>query len=183
MSFSSAEHQGKRRITSQQRLLAEMDKVVPWQQLVGLIESHYPAREGLHKAAADGPCAPACLIARLRRSCGFSDLSRLHCEPFCARRAPVRPLQAHSSPRSLQRVARHPKVGHGTTVRILMLDFDGVLHSSQGNQIEDFALAPMLADALDARACSVVITSTWREHYSLSALKGLLPGRIPPASE
>lgn len=43
MSFSSAEQQGKRRITSRQRFLAEMDKVVPWQRLVALIEPHYPS--------------------------------------------------------------------------------------------------------------------------------------------
>lgn len=58
---------------------------------------------------------------------------------------------------------------------VLFLDFDGVLHPAQGNAVADFAWAPRLADALAGYNCSIVISSTWREHYPLDAIRRMLP--------
>jgi hypothetical protein len=59
--------------------------------------------------------------------------------------------------------------------RVLMLDFDGVLHPAQGNQIPEFTHATRLARILAESDCAVVISSTWREHYSLAELRARLP--------
>ena len=42
LSFGDAEHQGKRKQTRREIFLAEMDKVVPWKELLALIGPHYP---------------------------------------------------------------------------------------------------------------------------------------------
>ena len=41
MSFSDFEYAGKRKQTRRERFLAEMDQVVPWSGLLGLIEPYY----------------------------------------------------------------------------------------------------------------------------------------------
>ncbi|SDZ20534.1 Transposase domain [Lysobacter sp. yr284] len=41
-SFGDAEYNGKRKRTRREIFLAEMDQVVPWQDLLGLIAPHYP---------------------------------------------------------------------------------------------------------------------------------------------
>lgn len=49
MSFSDAEYAGKRKRTRREAFLSEMDKVVPWDALLALIEPHYPkAGKGRH---------------------------------------------------------------------------------------------------------------------------------------
>ncbi|KAB2872054.1 MAG: IS5 family transposase, partial [Burkholderiaceae bacterium] len=42
ISFSDAEHAGKRKKTRREVLLDEMEPVVPWKALLGLVEPHYP---------------------------------------------------------------------------------------------------------------------------------------------
>ena len=42
ISFSDAEYAGKRKKTRREVFLKEMDVVVPWKALLGLIEPHYP---------------------------------------------------------------------------------------------------------------------------------------------
>lgn len=42
ISFATAEHQSKKRVTRREKFLAEMDQVVPWQRLIAAIEPHYP---------------------------------------------------------------------------------------------------------------------------------------------
>ena len=42
LSFCDAEYGGKRKQTRREVFLAEMDRAVPWRQLEGLIEPHYP---------------------------------------------------------------------------------------------------------------------------------------------
>lgn len=52
MSFSEAEYAGKRKRTRREVFLAEMDKVVPWDALLALIEPKYPkAGKGRHPYA------------------------------------------------------------------------------------------------------------------------------------
>jgi hypothetical protein len=57
---------------------------------------------------------------------------------------------------------------------VLMLDFDGVLHPASGGDVADFARLPLLEEVLADLACHVVISSTWREHYSMADLQRLL---------
>ena len=41
-SFASLEYAGKKRQTRREKFLGEMERVVPWTALCGLIEPHYP---------------------------------------------------------------------------------------------------------------------------------------------
>ena len=40
--FASLTYQSKKKLTRRERFLAEMDQVVPWAELVVLIDPHYP---------------------------------------------------------------------------------------------------------------------------------------------
>lgn len=62
----------------------------------------------------------------------------------------------------------------GSLRKILFLDFDGVLHPAWGNSLPEFVHAHALAQALVGWPCEIVISSTWREHYSLAQLKQFL---------
>ena len=42
LSFATLDHRNKKKQTKRERFLAEMESVVPWGALVGLIEPHYP---------------------------------------------------------------------------------------------------------------------------------------------
>lgn len=42
LSFGDAQYNGKRKQTRREIFLAEMDKVVPWKELLALIAPHYP---------------------------------------------------------------------------------------------------------------------------------------------
>jgi IS5 family transposase len=42
ISFASAEHQGKKRVTKREQFLSEMEHVVPWSRLLAALEPHYP---------------------------------------------------------------------------------------------------------------------------------------------
>ena len=54
LSFSDAEHAGKRKRTRREIFLAEMEQVVPWQSLLALLEPHYPkAGRGRHPYAME----------------------------------------------------------------------------------------------------------------------------------
>jgi hypothetical protein len=60
-------------------------------------------------------------------------------------------------------------------MQVLFLDFDGVLHpKGAGGAAEHFSRRPLLEELLLDAACAdwrVVITSTWREAYSLARLR------------
>lgn len=43
MSFAQAEYAGKKKTTRRERFLQDMERVVPWTRLVGLVEPHYPS--------------------------------------------------------------------------------------------------------------------------------------------
>ena len=49
LSFSDFEYAGKRKQTRRERFLGEMDQVVPWSGLLGLIEPYYPKAGGGRK--------------------------------------------------------------------------------------------------------------------------------------
>ena len=54
LSFSDAEHAGKRKQTRREVFLAEMERVVPWTSLLAQIEPHYPkAGRGRHPYAME----------------------------------------------------------------------------------------------------------------------------------
>lgn len=42
LSFATLDHQNKKKRTKREAFLAEMDEVVPWTKLLGLIEPFYP---------------------------------------------------------------------------------------------------------------------------------------------
>jgi len=42
LSFATLDHRNKKKQTKRERFLGEMDAVVPWARLLGLIEPHYP---------------------------------------------------------------------------------------------------------------------------------------------
>lgn len=58
----------KKKRTRREVFLSEMDAVVPWRPLLGLIEPHYP-RIGA-KGGSHGKCQGACLV-RARRWLGL----------------------------------------------------------------------------------------------------------------
>ena len=45
MSFAQSEYAGKKKVTRRERFLGEMELVVPWARLCGVIEPHYPRGE------------------------------------------------------------------------------------------------------------------------------------------
>ena len=45
MSFAQNEYAGKKKVTRRERFLGEMERVVPWARLCGVIEPHYPKGE------------------------------------------------------------------------------------------------------------------------------------------
>ena len=59
--------------------------------------------------------------------------------------------------------------------KLLFLDFDGVLHPSSGPAEIAFQSADDLAQVLVKHPCKVVISSSWRIHYTLDELKERLP--------
>lgn len=42
ISFSQVEFESKKRMTRRERLLADLEKVVPWAELMAVIEPYYP---------------------------------------------------------------------------------------------------------------------------------------------
>jgi hypothetical protein len=42
LSFATLDHRNEKKQTKRERFLSEMDAVVPWARLLGLIEPHYP---------------------------------------------------------------------------------------------------------------------------------------------
>lgn len=62
--------------------------------------------------------------------------------------------------------------------KLLFLDFDGVLHPSSGFEEIAFNKADDLAQILVKNPCNIVISSSWRFHYSIDQLKSRLPLEI-----
>ncbi|MBL8499651.1 MAG: transposase, partial [Nitrosomonas sp.] len=46
ITFADAEYSNKRKQTRKELFLKEMEQVVPWKGLIGMIEPHYPRGEG-----------------------------------------------------------------------------------------------------------------------------------------
>ena len=70
MTYSDAEYAGKRKQTRKELFLIEMDRVVPWEGLIALIEPHYPKGKG------GRPAYPLMAILRvhlLQNWFGYSD--------------------------------------------------------------------------------------------------------------
>lgn len=69
-SFASLEYAGKKRVTRREKFLSEMQKVVPWQRLLMLLEPYYPAVA----ASAVLPLAwSACCACTLQQWYALSD--------------------------------------------------------------------------------------------------------------
>ncbi len=62
--------------------------------------------------------------------------------------------------------------------KLLFLDFDGVLHPlGQGDEVL-FSKSHDMAKVLENSSCKIVISSSWRFHYSLDQLRKFLPPAI-----
>ena len=61
-------------------------------------------------------------------------------------------------------------------LRLLYLDFDGVLHPSTGRDL--FCRMHLLEEALVGKDCLIIISSSWRFHHPLKHLLGLFPASL-----
>ncbi len=59
--------------------------------------------------------------------------------------------------------------------KTLFLDFDGVLHPTLATPKKLFGKAPMLVDVIERCQPLVVISSSWRFHFSLEEILSRLP--------
>ena len=60
ISFSEAEFAAKRRVTRRERFLADMERVIPWQDVLAIIEPHYPkGKRGRPPIGLEGCCGCA----------------------------------------------------------------------------------------------------------------------------
>ena len=66
--FSELEYVGKKKRTRRDRFLATIEEVMPWADLVAVIESHYPKGEGRGRPPIGGVAysAHVCSTAMLR---------------------------------------------------------------------------------------------------------------------
>jgi hypothetical protein len=62
--------------------------------------------------------------------------------------------------------------------KILFLDFDGVLHSTTSPPHLFFSKADSLSDLLSNNPCKIIISSSWRFHHEIKAIKNFLPKPI-----
>lgn len=63
-------------------------------------------------------------------------------------------------------------------MRVLFLDFDGVLHPTSGPVCKRFELANPLAECLDGQECEVIISSSWRHSWTFPELLSLFPTKL-----
>jgi hypothetical protein len=63
--------------------------------------------------------------------------------------------------------------------RFLFLDFDGVLHPTTHGALL-FSKTHLLEEVFSKHQCNIVISSSWRFHFDLAAIKLLLPDVIRP---
>ena len=62
--------------------------------------------------------------------------------------------------------------------KILFLDFDGVLHSTTSSSDLLFSNTATLAKLLNNHPCKIIISSSWRFHHDITAIKKFLPSQI-----
>ena len=62
--------------------------------------------------------------------------------------------------------------------KTLFLDFDGVLHRTLAEPEEHLGRAQLLSAVLEQHKPDVVISSSWRFHFPMSAILGRLPEAI-----
>lgn len=93
MTCADAKCAGKRKQTRKELFLIEMDQVVPWQDLIALIEPHYPKGEGGRPAY---PLQAMLRVHLMQNWFGYSDVGsavRNH------HSAPVRRTEPRAHPR------------------------------------------------------------------------------------
>ncbi len=59
--------------------------------------------------------------------------------------------------------------------KLVFLDFDGVLHPTSAPEEMLFCRVPHLQRALANHCCDLVISSSWRHHFSMGQLLAFLP--------
>lgn len=63
-------------------------------------------------------------------------------------------------------------------MKALMVDFDGVLHPTSSSVEQQFCRLALLEAAILGYECDIVISSSWRHHYSLQELKEHFPASL-----
>ncbi len=61
---------------------------------------------------------------------------------------------------------------------LLFLDFDGVLHPASDHATAAFSRTHLLEEALAGLEARLVVSSSWRFHYSLAAIRSRLPAAV-----
>ncbi len=74
----------------------------------------------------------------------------------------------------------HSQAAQASANHLLFLDFDGVLHPTSAGQEELFCRLDLLEEALCGAEYGLIISSSWRHHYSLPELVDLLPAAMHP---
>ena len=64
------------------------------------------------------------------------------------------------------------------SIKILFLDFDGVLHPLTSERENLFCNVHYLEKSLEFASCKIVITSNWRLTHSVDTMRELLPNKI-----
>jgi HAD domain in Swiss Army Knife RNA repair proteins len=64
------------------------------------------------------------------------------------------------------------------SIKILFLDFDGVLHPLNSKRENLFCNTHYLEKSFEDNACQIMITSNWRLTHSVDAMRKLLPQKI-----
>ena len=60
-------------------------------------------------------------------------------------------------------------------LRLIFLDFDGVLHPSSAQPADHFCRSGLIAEVLTGVDCGIVISSSWRHHQPISDIIAKLP--------
>lgn len=65
-------------------------------------------------------------------------------------------------------------------LRIIFLDFDGVLHPTSAGASDLCSRSRLLAEVLAGVECDIIISSSWRHHDHLSDIIARLPSSLQP---
>ena len=70
------------------------------------------------------------------------------------------------------------KLSNETNMKTLMVDFDGVLHPTSADIDQFFCNAASLASTIAGYDCEIVISSSWRHHYSFQDMLEFFPASL-----
>jgi hypothetical protein len=68
MNSSSVESESKKRITRREHFLTEMDQLMPWSELIDVVEAHYPKGERGRPRSRWSACC-GCIVCNSGSAC------------------------------------------------------------------------------------------------------------------